>query len=55
MVCSEVAILVTNVLECPRHRVYDLDVACKISFPIDFTETIECLVRDVDNIKFMVA
>ena len=50
MLCSEVAILISNVLEFPRHRVYNLDIACKIPFPINFAKTIERLVRNVCNI-----
>lgn len=55
MVCSEVAISVSNVLECSCRRVYDLDIACKVSFPVDFAKPIECLVRNVCNIEFVVA
>lgn len=53
--CSEVAILVSNVLECPCRRVYDLDITCEISIPIDLAKTVECFVRNVCDIKFVVA
>lgn len=53
--CSEVAESVSNVLELPSLIVQDLDIACKISFPIDLGKLVESFVCDIGHVELMVA
>ena len=52
---GEIPVRLPNVLEFAGCRVKYLHIARDIFVTIDFAELVECLIRDVSNVKFMVA
>lgn len=55
MLGCEVPVFGTNILELPRRRIDDLDVAGEVPISVDFAKLAEGLVCNVCDIELMVA
>lgn len=55
LLCCEVAILGSNILELFGDGIDDLNIACNVSVPINLREVTEGLVSDLSNIKLVIA
>ena len=55
MLGGEITVRLPNIFELTICRIKYLNVTCDISISVDFTELVECFIRNVGDVKLMVA